>query len=105
MARLTEADVNQQPARAAPRPAIGPRGPVIWDRLVRYTREGWAGMKRGDWPRRPELVGSTIVVVAVLGVLSGYLGARDGFFTWVFTHRLAGRACPPPGTMTPNPPR
>src|SRR5438445_221786 len=88
MARLTEADVNQQPARAAPRPAIGPRGPVIWDRLVRYTREVWAEMKRVDWPSRPELVASTIVVVAVLGVLSAYLGAWDAFFTWLFTHVL-----------------
>ena len=91
MARLTEADVNQQPARAAPRPAIGPRGPVIWDRLVRYTREVWAELKRVDWPSRPELVASTIVVVAVLGVLSAYLGAWDAFFTWLFTHVLAAR--------------
>src|SRR3989475_12457434 len=105
MARLPEADVNQQPARAAPRPAIGPRGPVIWDRLVRYTREVWAEMKRVDWPSRPELVASTIVVVAVLGVLSAYLGAWDAFFTWLFTHVLAGRESPPRGTMTADPTR
>jgi len=48
-------------------------------------------MKRVDWPSRPELVASTIVVVAVLGVLSAYLGAWDAFFTWLFTHVLAGR--------------
>lgn len=88
MARLTEADVNQQPARAVPRPATAQRGPSIWDRLVRYVREVWAEMKRVDWPSRPELVASTIVVVAVLGVLSAYLGAWDALFTWLFTQVL-----------------
>ena len=91
MARLTEENVNQQPTRVAPRPVVGQRGPAIWDRLVRYTREVWAEMKRVDWPSRPELVASTIVVVAVLAVLSAYLGAWDAFFTWLFTHVLAGR--------------
>src|SRR2546426_2089611 len=91
MARLTEANVNQQPARVVPRPAIGPRGPSIRDRLVRYVREVWAELKRVDWPSRPELVASTIVVVAVLAVLSAYLGAWDALFTWLFTHVLAAR--------------
>ena len=92
MARLPEANVNQQPARVVPRPAVpGPRGPAIWERLARYAREVWAELKRVDWPSRPELVASTIVVVAVLGVLSAYLGAWDAFFTWLFTHVLAAR--------------
>ena len=91
MARLTEANVNQQPARVVPRPAIGPRGPSIRDRLVRYVREVWAELKRVDWPSRPELVASTIVVVAVLAVLSAYLGAWDALFTRLFTHVLAAR--------------
>ena len=89
MARLTEAGVNQQPARVAPRPAVpGAKGPSIWDRLVRYAREVWAELKRVDWPSRPELVASTIVVVAVLAVLSAYLGAWDALFTWLFTQVL-----------------
>ena len=89
MARLTEAGVNQQPARVAPRPAApGAKGPSIWDRLVRYTREVWAELKRVDWPSRTELVASTIVVVAVLAVLSAYLGAWDALFTWLFTQVL-----------------
>src|SRR2546430_14168904 len=71
MARSTQPDVNQHPPRVAPRPAVpGAKGPSIWDRLVRYAREVWAELKRGDWPSRPELVASTIVVVAVLAVLS-----------------------------------
>jgi len=89
MARLTEAGVNQQPARVAPRPAVpGAKGPSIWDRLVRYAREVWAELKRVDWPSRTELVASTIVVVAVLAVLSAYLGAWDALFTWLFTQVL-----------------
>lgn len=89
MARLTQADVNQQPARVVPRPAVpGPKGPSIRDRLVRYVREVWAELKRVDWPTRAELVASTIVVVAVLAVLSAYLGAWDALFTWLFTQVL-----------------
>src|SRR2546430_999569 len=89
MARSTQPDVNQHPARVAPRPTVpGAKGPSIWDRLVRYAREVWAELKRVDWPSRPELVASTIVVVAVLAVLSAYLGAWDALFTWLFTQVL-----------------
>ena len=89
MARLSEAEPNQQPARAVPRPAVaGPKGPSILERAVRYVREVWAELKRVDWPTRPELVASTIVVVAVLAILSAYLGAWDALFTWLFTQVL-----------------
>ncbi len=95
MARTTEANVNQQPTRVAPRPAFGQRspagqrGPAIWDRLGRYVREVWAELKRVDWPSRSELVASTIVVVAILALLAAYLGAWDAVFTWFFTRVLA----------------
>lgn len=89
MARLTEENVNQQPMRVAPRPAPQERrGPVLRERVTRYLREVLAEMKRVDWPSRPELIASTIVVVAVLLLMSGYLGAWDGLFTWVFTRVL-----------------
>src|SRR5438034_8267001 len=103
MARSTEAGVNQQPARVAPRPAVpGAKGPSIWDRLVRYAREVWAELKRVDWPSRTELVASTIVVVAVLAVLSAYLGAWDALFTWLFTQVLAANPLHE-GVMTEDP--
>lgn len=88
MARLTEENVNQQPVRVAPRPAVERRGPALWERLTRYLREVLAEMRRVDWPSRPELVASTIVVVVVLLAMSLYLGAWDGLFTWVFTRVL-----------------
>ena len=88
MARLTEANVNQQPARTAPRPVGERRFPAIWDRVVRYLREVWAELKRVDWPSRPELIASTIVVVSVLLAMALYLGAWDALFTWIFTRVL-----------------
>src|SRR5436309_13468068 len=55
MARLTEAGVNQQPARVAPRPAVpGAKGPPIWDRLGRHARRVWAERERGEWADRTE---------------------------------------------------
>ncbi len=88
MARLTEANVNQQPARVAPRPVGERRFPAVWDRAERYLREVWAELKRVDWPSRPELIASTIVVVAVLLAMALYLGAWDALFTWIFTRVL-----------------
>src|SRR5206468_10729633 len=90
MARLTEAGVNQQPTRVAPRPAVpGAKGPSIWDRLVRYAREVWAELKRGGWPGRPEVVASSIVVVAGLWVVWAEWGGWAGVVAWVFT-RVVG---------------
>ncbi len=88
MARLTEANVNRQPARALPRAIREPKGPGVWERAVRYLREVWAELKRVDWPSRPELIASTIVVVAVLLAMALYLGAWDALFTWVFSRVL-----------------
>jgi preprotein translocase subunit SecE len=88
VARLTEANVNQQPARAIPRAIREPKGPGVRERVVRYLREVWAELKRVDWPSRPELIASTIVVVAVLLAMALYLGAWDALFTWVFSRVL-----------------
>jgi preprotein translocase subunit SecE len=85
MARLTEVNANQQPARVAPRPVVARRVPALVDRVARYFREVLAELRRVDWPSRPELVASTIVVVAVLVVLSVYLGLWDFLFSWLFT--------------------
>ncbi len=88
MARLTEANVNQQPARIPARPAAARRIPEVWDRFVHYIREVIAELKRVDWPSRTEAVASTIVVVAVLLLMAGYLGLWDYLFSLVFTRVL-----------------
>jgi len=88
VARITDANVNQQPVRVAPRPAVERRGPALWERVIRYLREVLAELRRVDWPSRPELVASTLVVVAVLLLMAGYLGAWDALFTWIFTRVL-----------------
>jgi preprotein translocase subunit SecE len=74
--------------RPAARPVVT-RGPSILERFVRYLREVWAELKRVDWPSRPALIASTIVVVAVLVLLSLYLGAWDFLFGWLFQQVLA----------------
>ncbi len=89
MARLTEANVNQQPARIPARPAVARRIPEIFERVARYVREVIAELKRVDWPSRPEAVASTIVVVAVLLLMAAYLGLWDFLFSLFFTRVLA----------------
>src|SRR2546425_12772456 len=88
MARLTEANVNQQPARAIPRAIREPKGPGVRERVERYLREVWAELKRVDWPSRPELLASTIVVVVVLLAMELDLGGGDPLVSWVVSRDL-----------------
>ena len=68
---------------------VAPKGPSVLERFVRYLREVRTELSRVDWPNRTELTASTIVVVAVLLLLSAYLGAWDFLFGWVFQQVLA----------------
>lgn len=89
VARLTDVKVERQIARPAGKTAaVARRGPVLWERLVRYLREVRAELTRVDWPSRTELIAATIVVVAVLLIMALYLGAWDALFTWIFTRVL-----------------
>ncbi len=84
MARLTDLKVDRQLARPAPKAVPVRRGPAIWERFIQYVREVRAELSRVDWPSRPELIASTIVVVAVLIVMTIYMGAWDLLFNKLF---------------------
>ncbi len=84
MARLTDLKVDRQVARPAPKAVAVRRGPAIWERFMQYIHEVRAELSRVDWPSRPELIASTIVVVAVLIVMTIYMGAWDLLFNKLF---------------------
>lgn len=88
MARLTDVKLDRQIARPVVKALPERKGPAISERVVRYLREVRAELVRVDWPSRAELVAATVVVVAVLVIMSLYLGAWDLLFTWLFTHVL-----------------
>ncbi len=91
IARLTDVKIDRELARPVPKAVPARRGPALWERVVRYLREVRAELVRVDWPTRPELIASTIVVVVVLLVLAAYLGAWDALFTYLLTKLSPGR--------------
>lgn len=86
MARLTDLKVDRQIARATPKVVAARRGPAIWERFLQYLREVRAELSRVDWPTRPELIASTIVVVVVIIIMTIYMGAWDLLFNKLFLY-------------------
>ena len=48
-----------------------------WEQLVRFLKEVRTEVRKVNWPPRKELVGSTIVVIVSVFILSFFLGAVD----------------------------
>ena len=48
-----------------------------WQQLARFIREVRTELKKVNWPPRKEVVGSTIVVIVSVFILSFFLGVAD----------------------------
>ena len=48
-----------------------------WEQLVRFFKEVRTEVKKVNWPPRKEVVGSTIVVIVSVFILSFFLGVVD----------------------------
>ena len=48
-----------------------------WERLLRFMREVRTETKKVIWPPRKEVIGSTIVVIVSVFIISFFLGAVD----------------------------
>ncbi len=48
-----------------------------WEHLVRFLKEVRSEVRKVNWPPRKELVGSTIVVIVSVFILSFFLGVVD----------------------------
>ncbi len=92
MARLTDVKVDRHMARAAPKVVPARAGLALWERLVQYLRDVRAELTRVDWPTRPELIASTIVVIVVLVFMAAFMGAWDYIFNFLFLCLTKG--CP-----------
>jgi len=49
--------------------------------ISRFIREVLAELKKVTWPSRDEMVGSTIIVCALVIIFAAILGAMDGAFS------------------------
>jgi preprotein translocase subunit SecE len=57
----------------------------LWERVVRYLREVRTEMGKVTWPQKKEIIGSTVVVILSVFVVSFFLGLVD-----LGLQRLAG---------------
>ena len=48
-----------------------------WEQLVRFLKEVRTEMKKVNWPPKKEVIGSTIVVIVSVFILSFFLGIVD----------------------------
>ncbi len=48
-----------------------------WEQLVRFLREVRTEVRKVNWPPKKELLGSTIVVIVSVFILSFFLGVVD----------------------------
>ncbi len=48
-----------------------------WHKAVTFVAEAWQELKKVAWPARKETLGTTIVVIILVIIISGYLGLVD----------------------------
>lgn len=48
-----------------------------WQQLVQFLKEVRTELKKVNWPLRKEVVGSTVVVIVSVFILSFFLGVID----------------------------
>lgn len=48
-----------------------------WERVVRYLREVRTEMGKVTWPQKKEIIGSTVVVIVSVFLVSFFLGFVD----------------------------
>jgi len=53
------------------------------NKIVGFVNEVKAELKKVSWPNKDELIGSTIVVLVTVAILSAFVGACDLLFSRV----------------------
>jgi len=72
------ARTRQQQVRPSQQPAKSQAGSARRDRTGRtFVRESWAELKKVEWPRQPQVIQATVVVLIACLVVGVYLYAWD----------------------------
>jgi preprotein translocase subunit SecE len=61
----------------------------MFEKSQTFLREAYGELKRVTWPTRKEILGSTLVVLIVVGILMAFIGVFD--FALTFLVRLIVR--------------
>ena len=59
-----------------------------WGQLVRFYKEVRTEAKKVNWPARKEVIGSTIIVIVSVFILSFFLGVVDVTLQKLITYVL-----------------
>ena len=54
-----------------------------WPRTRDFFRDVWVEMKKVSWPGRPEVVGTTVVVIVACFLFGFYLFVVDSGLSWL----------------------
>lgn len=69
---------NRRPAPASPKKSTGTAPQTGWVATsIQFLREVKAELKKVTWPSRKQTLGSTVVVLVVVAIISLFLGAVD----------------------------
>jgi preprotein translocase subunit SecE len=58
--------------------------------IQRFFRETVGELRKVNWPTRQEAINLTIIVLAVMGIMSAFLGVLDFFFSTLLELLLSG---------------
>jgi preprotein translocase subunit SecE len=58
--------------------------------MIQFVRESIGEVSRISWPSRREVVGLTVLVLAVSALVAAYLGLLDSAFTWLVQRSVLG---------------
>jgi preprotein translocase subunit SecE len=53
----------------------------VFQRIITFIRESYAELRRVTWPSRKEIMGSTLVVFIVVGILMLFIALFDFLLT------------------------
>ncbi len=79
-----------RPSAQPPKPQTGPRRvPGTGGR--RFVSESWAELKKVEWPRQPQVITGTVVVLIACLIVGVYLWGADQVFKRLVQHVLLGQ--------------
>ena len=76
----TQVGASQPPVKKTYTPVAKPTAPkekTIIDKSIQFLREVKVELKKVTWPSRKQTMGSTVVVIVIVAVISLFLGVVD----------------------------